>query len=180
MGWAHDMSKDGVKTLYLLRHAKAQKADAGQEDSSRILIRRGRDAAVRMGEWFGKRQPLPAHILCSPSARTRQTLDLILPHLGAPVIDYDPRLYMASSQALHTAIERLPRDIDAAMIVGHNPSIEEMAMELAGHAPAELVERMRDKFPTCALAVATAKTRDWAKFAGASIVEEFIRPIDLA
>ena len=173
------MSKTEGKTLYLLRHAKAEKAAAGQEDISRALIKRGREAATHLAEWLAKRDDLPTHILCSPSVRTRQTLELILPVLGTPVIDYDPRLFHASAESLLAAVARLPRDAGAAMIVGHNPGMAELALELAGHAPVRLVERLREKFPTCALVVASAKVKDWAKFPVASKAEEFIRPIDL-
>ena len=173
------MTKDGGKTLYLLRHAKAEKAEAGQDDESRALIRRGRDAATKLGEWLAKREPLPTHILCSTSVRTRQTLELILPVLGEPVVDYDPRLYMASAESLMAAVARLPREIDAAMIVGHNPGMEQLAIALAGHAPARMLAKMHEKFPTCALVVASAKTRDWARFASSSKADAFIRPIDL-
>jgi phosphohistidine phosphatase len=173
------MSEESRKTLYMLRHAKAQKAEPGQDDSSRALIRRGREAATRMGAWLAKREPLPTHILCSPAIRTRQTLELILPGLGNPVIDYDPRLYMASDQVLLDAIARLPREADAAMIVGHNPAIEQLALDLAGHAPAQMIDTMRAKYPTCALTVAVAGTRDWSRFATSSKAEVFIRPIDL-
>jgi phosphohistidine phosphatase len=173
------MGGDGGKTLYLLRHAKAQKAEPGQEDQARSLIRRGRDAAERLSGWFASRNPLPTTVLCSPAARTRQTLELLLPALGQPVIDYNPRLYGASTETLLDAVARLPRDASAALIVGHNPGIEELALTLAGHAPARLMAKMREKFPTCALTVLTAKVRDWEKFADSSRAEEFIRPIDL-
>jgi phosphohistidine phosphatase len=173
------MGNDGGKTLYLLRHAKAQKAELGLEDQSRALIRRGRDAAERLSVWFAKRQPLPSMVLCSPSVRTRETLELLMPSLGEPVVDYDPRLYGASRETLLKAVTRLPRDAAAALIVGHNPGMEELALFLAGHAPARLLTRMREKFPTCALAVITAKTHDWSKFAELSRVDDFIRPVDL-
>jgi len=173
------MDGEGGKTLYLLRHAKAEKAEPGLEDQSRALIRRGRDAAERLAGWFAKHQPLPTTVLCSPAMRTRQTLELILPSLAEPVIDYNPRLYGASTKTLLEAVARLPRDVGAALIVGHNPGMEELAIGLAGHAPARMIARMREKFPTCALVMLTAKVRDWSKFADASRAEEFIRPIDL-
>jgi phosphohistidine phosphatase len=173
------MVVEGGKTLYLLRHAKARKIEAGEDDKDRPLIRRGREAAAQLATWLAGRQPLPSVILCSPSARTRETLDVLRPALGEVAVDYDASLYGASAETLQAMIAKLPRDAAAAMIVGHNPGIEELAIDLAGHAPTRMLSRMREKFPTCALVILTAATRDWAKFSVSSRAEEFIRPIDL-
>jgi len=167
------------KTLYLLRHAKARKIEPGEDDIARPLIKRGREAAEHLATWLTNHPPLPTTVLCSPSARTRETFELIRPSLGAAAVDFDPRLYGASTEVLLAAISGLPRETSAAMIVGHNPGIEELALDLAGHAPTRLLQRMREKFPTCALVVLTAPTRDWTKFSVASRADEFIRPIDL-
>ena len=173
------MVGESGKTLYLLRHAKARKIEAGEDDIARPLIRRGREAAARLAGWLAGQQPLPTSILCSPSARTRETFEIVRPALGVVDVDFDARLYGASTQALLAAIARLPHEAAAAMIVGHNPGLEELAVDLAGHAPSRLLSRLREKFPTCSLLVLTAATRDWAKFANGSRAEEFIRPIDL-
>jgi phosphohistidine phosphatase len=56
-------------------------------------------------------------------------------------------------------------DVDAAsriaLVVGHNPGIEEFALALAGPVPLAARERMEEKFPTSAIAV-LRWTGDWA------------------
>lgn len=173
------MTESQANTLYLLRHAKAQKAVPGEDDLGRPLIRRGREAAERMAAWFAERKIRPETVLCSPSARTRETLAIIQPALGTPKIVFDSGLYGASAQALLTLIGRLPRDSHSALVIGHNPGIEELALSLAGHGPARLVAKLREKFPTGALAVMAAPVGDWRAFASASRIEDFIRPADL-
>jgi len=173
------MAESHGKTLYLMRHAKAKRATPGDDDQARPLIRRGRDAAERMATWFRGRNAAVATVLCSPSVRTRETLELILPSLGRPETEFDARLYGASPATLIALIARLPAATESAMVVGHNPGIEELALSLAGHGPARLIARMREKFPTCALAVFTAPVGEWSAFGDSCRIEEFIRPADL-
>jgi len=168
-----------ANSLYLLRHAKAQKAVPGEDDLARPLIRRGRDNAEAMAAWLRKNQVQPALVLCSPSARTRETLEIVQPALGDPKIVFEAALYGASPLALRSVLVRLGRAADSVLIVGHNPGIQELAVGLAGHGPPRLRTRMREKYPTCALAVFTAPTNDWAGFAALSRIETFIRPADL-
>lgn len=173
------MAETTDKTLYLLRHAKAQKAVPGEDDLDRPLIKRGREAATELEAWFKGKKVLPDVILCSPSARTRETLEIVQPALGAPKIVFDAALYGASPQALRAMIGRLHREVNAVLIVGHNPGIEELAVGLAGHGASRMMTKMREKFPTCALAVFSAPVSEWSDFAGASRIDDFIRPADL-
>jgi len=173
------MAENSGKTLYLLRHAKAKKSVPGEDDLARPLIRRGREAAGRVAAWFVERQSRPATILCSPAARTRETLEILRPALGRAETSFDARLYGASPATLLGLIAKLPAASASALIIGHNPGIEELALELAGHGPPQPIARMREKFPTGALAVFTALVSDWRGFASASRIADFIRPADL-
>jgi phosphohistidine phosphatase len=173
------MAETTDKTLYLLRHAKAQKAVPGEDDLNRPLIKRGRENAEDVQIWFKANKVRPDVVLCSPSARTRETLEIVQPALGDPKIVYDAALYGASPQALNAMLGRLERDVTSALIVGHNPGIEELAIGLAGHGASKMATRMREKFPTCALAVFTAPVNSWSDFSGSSRLDEFIRPADL-
>jgi len=173
------MAESLGKTLYLLRHAKAKKAVTGEDDLARPLIRRGREAAERMAAWMGENRMRPAAILCSPAARTRETVEALRPALGRAEVNYDSRLYGASPAIMLGIIAGLPAGSPSALIVGHNPGIEELALGLAGHGQAREIARMREKFPTCALAVLTAPVEDWRGFAASSRLAQFIRPADL-
>ncbi|HEY1723612.1 MAG TPA: histidine phosphatase family protein [Magnetospirillaceae bacterium] len=173
------MAETADKILYLLRHAKAQKAVPGDDDLARPLIKRGREAAQDIEAWFKAQKVRPDIVLCSPSARTRETLEIVQSALGEPKIVFDAALYGASPQALKAMIGRLHRSVESVLIVGHNPGIEELAIGLAGHGAPKMKTRMQEKFPTCALAVFSAPVNDWSDFAGSSRLDEFIRPVDL-
>ena len=59
--------------LILWRHAEAEEALEGQNDSERKLTSKGRVQAVRMAEWLLPRLPPETRMLVSPARRTRET-----------------------------------------------------------------------------------------------------------
>ena len=140
------------KTLWLLRHAKAVPGD-GLEDSDRPLDARGRDAAKRMGRYLAKREVCPDLVLCSPSVRTRETLELVSDALGrAPEVEYEHGLYLAGEDELVERLEEVSDDVASVMLVGHNPGIAELALDLARRGDPETLAALRRKYPTGALA----------------------------
>jgi phosphohistidine phosphatase len=92
----------------------------------------------------------PDVVLCSSALRTRQTLARVLPALGPELeIHIEPGLYTFDASSL---LERLRaiRDGVSAMLIGHNPAIEELALRLA--ARGDKLDTLALKFPTGALA----------------------------
>ena len=63
-----------MKQLLLLRHAKAMPAEGHMADRDRPLAERGHRDAGLMGAAIAARFPLQ-RMLCSPSLRTRETMD---------------------------------------------------------------------------------------------------------
>jgi len=137
-----------LKTLYILRHAKA--APEGREgDAERPLTKNGRKAAAAMGGYLAGLEPLPALVLCSTSLRTRQTLDEVLPAFSLePRLLFEDALYLAGASRLLDRLQRLPEPVGAVLLIGHNPGLHQLAASLASE-PGELAE----SFPTAALAV---------------------------
>lgn len=165
-------------TLSLLRHAKSSWANPGQQDFDRPLNERGLDAAPRMGAFMAGRGIIPDLVLCSPSVRTRQTLDLVLPHFSAaPTILYEDTLYLASPSTLLKRVRKLDADIRHAMIVAHDPGLHRLAMELPGSGDPEVMQALAQKFPTAGLAVIVFEGRSWSKVKpGAGRLELFMSP----
>lgn len=172
-------------TLLLLRHAKSNWDNPALADYDRPLAKRGRKSAPRMGAEIAALGLRPDIILCSSAARTRETLSLVLPELGTPPpeIIYDDAIYMAAPSDLLAAMRALaPRDpaLQTAMIVGHNPGMEELAEMLVGGGDEHSLELMDEKFPTCALAVFTFDAKDWADIApGTGTLTRFLTPAQL-
>jgi phosphohistidine phosphatase len=137
-----------LKTLYILRHAKAE-AEGGDGDAERPLTKRGRKAAAAMGEYLASFKPAPRLVLCSTSLRTRETLEAILPALApVPQTLFEDALYLASTSRLLDRLQRVPEHTESVLVIGHNPGLHQLAAALASEA-SELAEG----FPTAALAV---------------------------
>ncbi|MFF4236246.1 SixA phosphatase family protein [Actinomadura geliboluensis] len=130
-----------MPTLIVLRHAKAV-AGFGTADIDRVLNDRGRRDAAAAGEWLCANGLVPGRVLCSPAARTRETLDLLA--VDAPA-DYEPVIYANDPDELLGLVAEAPEDAGTLLLVGHNPSVHQFVHDLTGESPAT--------FPTCALAV---------------------------
>jgi phosphohistidine phosphatase len=140
-----------MTTLFLLRHAKALKAKAGMRDFDRPLEAGGKEDAQRLGSTIFEQFWQPERVLCSAALRTRQTLE----GLGAiwvdGAVDYSEDLFDADARGYLELLKQ--SDTPSLLIVGHNPSISELAFDLAGDGDAHERARMAGGFPTCGLAV---------------------------
>ena len=140
--------KPAVKTIYLLRHAKAE-AQSPNGDAGRRLTKRGRKAAEAMGAFLAGLEPAPELVLCSPAIRTRETLDRVLPALHPqPRSAYEEELYLADPTALLRRLREVPEATASVLLIGHNPGLQELAARLATNPG-----RLAEEFPTAALAV---------------------------
>ena len=168
-------------TLMLLRHAKSNWDDPGLDDFDRPLGPRGLDAAPRMGQHIAATLQAPGLVLCSGSARTRETLKLVLPHLAPkPDIVFEDELYLASASELLSRLLRVPRAKSRVMMIGHNPGFHDFAVALTASGEAHLRANLAAKFPTAALAVLTFKGEAWSKIEpGRGTLTHFAMPSQL-
>jgi phosphohistidine phosphatase len=163
----------------LLRHAKSAWPDVPDRD--RPLAKRGRRDAPVMGRWLRDHGYLPDVVVCSVARRTRQTWELVAPELGgSPSVTLEPRAYAASAQTLLYLARELPGGCRAALLIGHNPAIAELATHLTeppagdGAPPAPAI-----RFPTAAVAVLEFPG-DWPDLApGQARLLDFAAPADL-
>lgn len=172
----------GVKNILLLRHAKSAWNVLHQIDHDRPLNGRGERAARTMADHIAAKAPRPDLILCSTAARTRQTLAPLAHTLGTPTppISLEKQLYLASESELLERLQALPEDVETVLLVGHNEGIGELAVSLAAHGPREALERLREKYPTGALATLTLPDGPWGALApGSCNLLAFVRPRDL-
>jgi phosphohistidine phosphatase len=161
-----------MRTLWLLRHAKASAGAPDLPDHERPLEERGADAARRMGRDLVEQGFAPAWTLCSTAIRARQTLGHLSRGLGVELeAELDRNLYLATADELATCIRRVPDDVTSLLLVGHNPGIGELAAALARRGERALRAALRQKFPTCALAELRLETAHWRQLSdGAELV----------
>jgi phosphohistidine phosphatase SixA len=117
---------DRMRELILLRHAHADKAAPGQADLDRPLSPEGLAEADAAGRWLAEHGLVPDCVLCSPSRRTRETLEAVLGVLGYVDQRLDERIYEATPGTLAALIDE-HRDVGRLMLVGHNPGLEQLA-----------------------------------------------------
>ncbi|MGH2960659.1 MAG: SixA phosphatase family protein [Solirubrobacterales bacterium] len=172
------MARPDSKRLHLLRHAKSDWDDPELADHDRPLAPRGRRASRAIATHLADKGIDPALVLCSSSARTRETLDRIASALGSPTVEIEDGLYGAGAATLLERLRRVPDTVGSVMVIGHNPGIEELALELAGSGPD--VKRMERKYPTAALATLTVPGESWSELAeGRSELVAFVLPREL-
>lgn len=121
-----------ARELMLLRHAKSDWPE-GVADFNRPLKKRGRKAALLMGEWLLKQQLLPDYIVLSPAARTQATAEYLCKGLGLnklSMLHLDDRIYEADMGALKQVLADCPTYNQRIMLIGHNPSLEDFLLYL--------------------------------------------------
>lgn len=164
--------------LHLLRHAKSSWDEPGLADHDRPLAPRGRRAAKLIAQHLEWRGIEPELVLCSPAKRTRQTLTRISSAIGEGAdVRIEPDLYGASAAELLSILNGIEGEPGSAMVIGHNPGIEDLAIQLARPGP-ELA-RLLHKFPTAALATLEFEG-PWRELApsGAALTS-FVKPKEL-
>lgn len=141
--------------LWVLRHAKSSWSDPGLHDRDRPLAPRGRKACAALRRHCAQAAVLPELVLCSSAVRTRETLEALLPVLGDPDVRIEDGLYLAGAHGWLTRLRAL--DAESALVVGHNPGLQELVASLA--RPGDLRDRVVEKLPTGALA--TLEVDEW-------------------
>jgi phosphohistidine phosphatase len=168
-----------MRRLMLLRHAKAGPPAA--KDIERPLAPRGREAAPRMGRYLAEEQLFPDVALVSSAARTRETWDLVRPHLGDDVETViEPGIYEASPERLLDFAREVGPSARSVLMIGHNPGFQDLARLLVGFGDRYAFARMLEKFPTAALCVLDFDVDDWSGIAprGARL-DRFVTPRSL-
>jgi len=153
------MVKIERKTLLLLRHAKAAFIQPVLDDFDRPLDPDGYKSLRNLLGLMHDAELAPQVILCSPSRRTRETLDVIRSFLpGFADVYFEEDLYLANLQRILTCLEQIPDHIENVMVIGHNPGLDQLlAWLLQKTAAASPLHT----FPTAGLAHLRVDTPSW-------------------
>ena len=111
----------------------------------------------------------PELVLCSSAVRAQQTLAPIAAAagIGDDRVSVEPSLYGAGAEEILALLRRIDETIRSVLVVGHNPALQDLAIELAGDDGA-LLRALEDKFPTGALAVVAFEGASWRDLAPAT------------
>lgn len=161
-----------MKTLYLLRHAKSSWNDSSLRDFDRPLNDRGKSDALLIGNHLASENLSDPLLICSPALRTRETAELVLSNANLHVEPrFDDRIYEASLRDLLQVVSEIDDEKRVAMLIGHNPGMEELLAFLTGETR---------PMPTCALAKIVFDV-SWKDLkANDGTLESFVTPKELS
>jgi len=123
---------DQERRLVLLRHAKSDQS-TGLSDDKRPLAARGRHEAPLVGRWLREHVEPVDLVVCSSATRARQTWKLASRELDRPpLVRLDDRVYGAGTAELLALVHGLPDEAHTVVVVGHNPTVEELVRLVTG------------------------------------------------
>ena len=153
-----------MKILGLFRHAKSDWQDPRARDFDRPLNERGRKGAAIMGRHIRDHGVRWDRVVASPAIRCAETIEIAEQAAGRPIgIQWDRRIYLASSATLADLLREQDGDPKAVLMVGHNPGLEDLIFDLVpddGSSP--LRDVVEIKFPTASFAVLELAIDRWA------------------
>jgi phosphohistidine phosphatase len=170
-----------MRTLYLLRHGKAEAGASGGRDYDRVLAPRGLRDSERMGAHLAGRPDPPDWFLCSPARRAAQTLDGVRKSLPlGDAGELQENLYLASAEQIFERVCEVDDAVASLLVVGHNPGLEQLAESLARPPKGDPHALMLPHFPTAALATLRFEVDHWLDLAPRRGELEFTTPKLLA
>lgn len=168
-----------MSLLFLLRHARAAWAEPGERDFNRPLTEEGRRESLRVGAVMLANGYRPDRVVCSPARRALETWHGVAEVLGMAASEalLSQALYSDDAGAYLTILRSIGAN-GSLLIIGHNPTLEDLAIGLsspgAGPARADL-----DKgFPTAGLAVLSFGGDLSVAMPGTATLEAFFIPAE--
>ena len=145
-----------MKTLIILRHAKAEVSHSAG-DHSRELTARGRSDAKRVAHSMVDQGLQPEVFISSTAARAVQTARIVSAVFqDTPEEILLPDLYLADVEELLNAVHEIDNEFGTAVLVGHNPGLLDLINVLLDD------ELDREKLPTSAYAVVESDGKTWS------------------
>lgn len=168
-------------TLMMLRHAKAEAAQHG-DDRARALTAKGRADAARLAAYCASERLDFDEALVSAAVRTRQTAEIVVQGLGRAItFAADDDLYNATAAALLERISGVESDRRNLLVVGHNPGIMDASARLARCGDLRDLHRLQNRFAPCTLAVIRFESETWQEAcASGGRLDDLVTPEDLA
>ena len=166
-----------MRRLMLLRHAKTERAQPGERDRDRKLTKRGRADASLIGAYMAHHSLVPDLALVSPATRALETWALLANcFANAPAVVNDERIYNADPQKLSALLAKT-EGAKSLVLVGHNPGLHDLAIQLIASGDVEARERIAEGLPTSGLVVIDLAFDDWSRLhPHAGRLERFISP----
>ena len=147
-----------MKTLYIVRHGKSAWNKPGLDDSERPLLQKGISRTRQVVGHLVQAQAKPDLILSSHAVRAFETAKIIAQGIEYPEekIMVPNKIYSSDVEGIFELFYDLPDDIHSLMLVGHNPTLTDMANEF-------LTPKI-DNLPTSGVVCVEFNTDSWESF----------------
>jgi phosphohistidine phosphatase len=157
-----------MKTLYLMRHAKASWEEPGVADIDRPLIPKGVKKTALVVDYLLKRDTVIDLMLSSPALRAFETAKIVAEGLNYPAgkIRTERKIYDTYYDRILDLIYGTSNDLNSLMIFGHNPTITNLA-NLFLHPGIEAM-------PTSCIVCLSFNTLKWEDLPSVEALQEFV------
>jgi phosphohistidine phosphatase len=144
---------------------------------SDITAMRGRADAPVIGAYMAHHGLVPDLALVSPAKRAQETWALVAAAFAkAPRTVSDERIYNAIPETLIGVIGET-RKAHTLAVVGHNPGLHDLALQLIASGDVDMREQLNEKLPTSGLVVIDLPVDDWSLLhPHAGRLERFVSP----
>ena len=156
-----------MKSLYLIRHAKAMPATLMMADRDRPLVEQGEHDAKKLGKRLHHDKLHVDLMISSPARRALSTARIIAHKLVQDEnrIVIDDRIYASDVDTLMGIIGDTNPEVGSLMLFGHNPTLSALARRLCEEI---------DDMPTCALARFRFDMHAWSDIGMATPVDAYL------
>ena len=148
-----------MKTLIIVRHAKAGELAANKTDFERKLTDGGKADAEKMASRLTQQINCPDVFISSTAKRAWSTAKRFANafKIKEEHIIKEKNIYEASADTLINLVQSIDNKNEVAIIFGHNPGFSQLAYYFSGNGSIEL--------PTCGLAIIEFDFNDWQNVA---------------
>ena len=158
-----------MKTLYLVRHAKAEDHSLLKNDFNRQIISKGKERATRIAQELRKQLHIDDQtlVISSSAIRAKQTAAIFCDILAYPIDQSQEtkEIYEAHFTDILAVINAVPDTVNKLVIFGHNPGLSNLTNYLS-HADVNLatsnvaILTLPEGFNFAALSGGTAHLKD--------------------
>ena len=166
--------------LSLIRHANSDLNNSIHNDMDRPVSLKGIDKTEKICEFLKKKKISFDEVLCSPSRRTKETLDIIIKNLpDKPIVNYLENLYHTSAIDIFETV-MLEATEKKVLVVSHQPLLSNSIDNFFNGIQNEHYFNAITTYTTSALFNVSFKCKNWHHILKSNaILNFFIKPSDL-
>ena len=166
--------------LFLLRHAKSDWNSHDGDDFTRNISKTGIIRTHLITNLLHQKKIKIEEILCSPSLRTRRTLDIIEHKLNLNCeVKFVDNLYHLSHESIFDVVVQNSSK-RSVMVISHEPKLSQAIPDFSNESENKFFIQSQQKFPTSGLFHLRFDTKRWYEISKSnSCIINFVKPNDL-